>query len=125
MKQEYESAVRAKETGQGRQWTPQPTDNPFGGGGMEGRGRGPGDLPGYNPGPVPGGPGMEGGGIDNAGGAQPPQPGQIDDSPAYRDRLLDEDLKNDYEFTVLIAVVLDPPPMTPAAPGSPTAAATP
>ena len=121
MKQDYDSAVRAKETGQGRQWTPQPGDaGPFGGGGMEGRGRGPGDLPGYNPGPVPGG--TDGGGIDNAGGAQPPQPGQIDDSPAYRDRLLDEDLKNDYEFTVLIAVALDPPPMQPA---TPTASAAP
>jgi hypothetical protein len=119
MKQDYDNAVRAKETVQGRQRTPTPGDT--GGGGMEGRGRGPGDLPGYNPGPGAGG-GMEGGGIDNPGGAQAPQPGQLDDSPAYRDRLLDEDLKNDYEFTVLIAVALDPPPMQPA---TPTASAVP
>ncbi len=47
----------------------------------------------------------------------------VDDSKGYQDRLTSEDLRDDWEFTVVAVVVLDPPPKTAAAAVTPTAAA--
>ncbi len=35
--------------------------------------------------------------------------------PAFLDRMLGEDIRNDYEFTVSFVVLLDPPAFTPGA----------
>jgi type IV pilus assembly protein PilM len=51
--------------------------------------------------------------------APPPDP-----NDAYKDRLTGEDMRNDWEFTVLFAVQLDPPPAAPTtAPATPPGAA--
>jgi hypothetical protein len=58
----------------------------------------------------PTGPMGQFGGPPQGGGANVP-----DDSAAYQDQMLGEDVRNDWEFTVLVAVVLDPKPPTPPA----------
>jgi hypothetical protein len=45
-----------------------------------------------------------------------------DDDSAYKDRLTGEDVRNDWEFTILLAIVIDPPAFNPtAAPAAPAA----
>lgn len=79
---------------------------------------------------------MQGGGMSDlpSGGGQPwGQPaGQPDGQPtaagsdpdaAFKDRLVtDEDVRNDWEFVIILAVTLNPPPYSPA-PAEPTASA--
>jgi type IV pilus assembly protein PilM len=83
----------------------------------------PGLPPAYNPGQPfnPGQPGGFGGGF-NPNGADPNSP-QVDPNEAFKDRLTGEDMRKDWEFTVLFAVQLDPPAPTPATPGAAPAAA--
>jgi type IV pilus assembly protein PilM len=50
-------------------------------------------------------------GMINQGG-----PSAVEDSAPYQDRTTGEDIRNDWEFTVLVAVVLDPKPPAAAAP---------
>lgn len=96
-------------------------------GGTPGGGPYGGDLEGGFGGGYPGG-GFPGGGFPGQ-----PMPGvgvgpegvvpEEDISP-YKDRLTGEDVRDDWEFTVLVAVVLDPPPPAPPAPpAEPQAAA--
>ena len=59
------------------------------------------------------------GGMPTPGGGGAPA-AQVDPE-AYKDPVLGESIVDDWEFTLLIAVVVDPPPATPAsapAPGS-------
>jgi hypothetical protein len=64
-------------------------------------------------------------------GAQPPlQGGAVaavvpDPNDAYKDRLTGEDMRKDWEFTVLFAVQLDPPPPPAPAAGAPAVAGAP
>jgi hypothetical protein len=63
-------------------------------------------------GPGMGGPGMGGPGFGGAGA----RTGVAADDPnAYKDRQLDEDVREDWEFTLVVAVVIDPEPYTPPA----------
>ncbi|MGB7158032.1 MAG: type IV pilus assembly protein PilM [Tepidisphaeraceae bacterium] len=72
---------------------------------------------------------------DPAMTGQPGQPGQpllgpngqpIEDARPFRDRMfVNEDVREDAEFTIVFAIVLDPTPAPPADPNAPTAAATP
>ena len=69
------------------------------------------------PPPYGGGYGGGYGGMQPGAGAQPVPTTPADD-PTYKDRLVtDEDVRSDWEFTILMAVMLDPPP--PAAPATP------
>jgi hypothetical protein len=49
------------------------------------------------------------------GGADPNAAAVPDPNDAFKDRLTGEDMRKDWEFTVLFAVQLDPPPAAPAA----------
>jgi hypothetical protein len=115
MKQDYDLAARAKATGQsmvpGGQ--PYPGQPPYPGSIEEGR---PSDLPGGYGQPPYGG--TEGGFPQQV---QPGAPNPEEDPSPYFDRLTKEDTRDDWAFTVLVAVVLDPPPPPP--PGEPTASA--
>jgi type IV pilus assembly protein PilM len=65
-------------------------------------------------------PGMMDGGWGRGPGpgmGQPGQPGQPAEEDPYVDRLTGENILQDYEFTALIAVVLDPPPGSAQQPG--------
>lgn len=67
------------------------------------------------------GPAGFGGGF--GGGVQPGnnnnQPVSMEDNPAYKDRLTDESLLSDWEFTLAIAIELDPEPYQKPAPVNP------
>lgn len=115
MKQDYDAAARAKATGQsvipgGQQQQPYP--------GM-GEGGPPSDLPGGMGRPPYGG--TEGGYPQEFQPGAPPNP-EEDPSP-YLDRLTKEDTRDDWAFTVLVAVTLDPPPPQPADPAAAAAPA--
>jgi hypothetical protein len=68
-------------------------DDEIGGGGFNGGGFGGGYNPGgFNPGGQPG----------------TNQPAAKADNPAFKDRLTEESLLNDWEFTIAIAIEIDP-----------------
>lgn len=102
LKQDYDFAKRARDFAQRGMGGPPPGPPP--------RPPDGGDLP------PPGAP---------EPGAPPPAPGAENEpvDPAYLDRLLGEDIRNDYEFAIAFVVVLDPPAYTPEAAPAPTASA--
>jgi type IV pilus assembly protein PilM len=59
-----------------------------------------------------------GAGVENAGGVTP-----VDDTKVFQDRLTGEDVREDWEFTVVAVIVLDPPPKAATPAAAPTASA--
>jgi hypothetical protein len=125
LKQEYDIAQRQREWGQ-RQGAPggAPGGVPNAGGpsltpGQGGREAGRESAPEDRPADVPPAPPVEGGQPGDAGFADPQAP----PDPAFLDPLLQEDIRNDWEFTVTFLVLLDPPDFVPGAEPAPADAA--
>jgi type IV pilus assembly protein PilM len=110
LKTSYDAAVNAKNAG-----AFVGASGGAGGGFMSGEGISAPVAPPSDLGAVPGGVGAPGA-TGTAG-----QP--VDDSKVYQDRVTGEDLRDDWEFTVVAVIVLDPPPKTATPAAAPTAAA--